>query len=420
MSALHCGRIQRITMHQQTYRHIFPERYQSIVYDWFIRYNPLYFFSALCVLFGMFLVSQGLNALAWTRGQLVLTGVMQVYELLLIAGAALLFRKAAQARPAVILGIMAVVLLFDSTFRVEVATTLEHSGRLSAIIWGFLALLKLGALAWAFRIKPSLSALVLPSLAVVALVTFPQLFQQHDALKGAFHLLATWVGVSLTVFTYWRRPRLTCHAPLDSWGQTVLRRASGAIWLIWGGFYFLHLLIWSQLFGIPLTIPHLTALLCLIPLLAMQEGWIWAGGVNVLAIAAFAPATVSVTALVLALVFSWRTWQNHQKRFMIGIILALSLAVWTINWQQWPLPAFNLWLSLVTAVILVGVAWRYQLPTALLPLLVGVYPCTKLVWALNTVGWGIILLVIGFMALLLGVAFNWGQPRHLNVSANRN
>ncbi len=51
---------------------------------------PPYFFSALCVLFGMFLVSQGLREMEWKQGQIILTVVIQCYEILLIAGAALL------------------------------------------------------------------------------------------------------------------------------------------------------------------------------------------------------------------------------------------------------------------------------------------------------------------------------------------
>ncbi len=101
--------------------------FQHVVYDWFVRYNPLYFFSALCVLLGMYFVSQGLEAMEWTAGQLLLSRVIQVYEILLIAGAALLFRGAKLSRPAVILGIMEMVFLFDCTFRAEAATTLEHT-----------------------------------------------------------------------------------------------------------------------------------------------------------------------------------------------------------------------------------------------------------------------------------------------------
>jgi hypothetical protein len=395
------------------------EQFHHIVYRWFVRYNPLYFFSALCVLVGIYLVSQGLNVIEWTSGQLLLTRVVQVYEVLLIAGAALLFRGAKQYRPAVILGIMEVVFLFDCTFRTEVATTLEHSERTVAIAWGIMVVLKLIALAWAFRLKLSATAFVVPVLAAIGIASFPQLFQEHDAIKGTIHLIATWCGIALTVFAYWKRPTILCKLSLDEWGQTVLRRASKAIWLIWVGFYFLHLLIWLNMFEIPVTILHLVSLLLLIPLLSKHEWWVWAGSVNALAIALVNPSTVSLTALAVALVLGWKAWRTQQKRLYVGTILALYIAVWTIGWQQWPLPEFNLWLSLVSAAMLILMAWRLQLPVALLPMLAGVYPIMKFLRSLSGLGWGIILLTIGFIALIVGVAINWSQRSPYSVGSKQ-
>ena len=71
-------------------------RVRKLLHYWFVQYNPLYFFSALCVLLGMFLVTRELPPLNWRQGQLFISGVMQAYELILIAGAALLFRGASQ------------------------------------------------------------------------------------------------------------------------------------------------------------------------------------------------------------------------------------------------------------------------------------------------------------------------------------
>ena len=70
------------------------------IYYWFVQYNPFFFFSALCVLIGMYLVTTGLSD--WYTGQLVLASVMNVYELCLILGAVLLFRVAGKRRPGVI------------------------------------------------------------------------------------------------------------------------------------------------------------------------------------------------------------------------------------------------------------------------------------------------------------------------------
>ena len=385
------------------------EQFHHIVYRWFVRYNPLYFFSALCVLVGIYLVSQGLNVMEWTQGQLFLTRVVQIYEILLIAGAALLFRGAKQYRPAVILGIMEVVFLFDSTFRTEVATTLEQSGRLVAIVWAIMVVLKLIALAWAFRLKLSMTAFVTPVLAVIGIVGIPQLLGDNYAIRDTIHLIATWCGIGLAVFIYWKRPTILCKLSLDEWGQTVLRRASKAIWLIWVGFYFLHLLVWLNMFEIPVTLLHLISLLLFVPLLSKHEWWIWAGSVNVLAIALFNPPAVSLTASVVAVVLGWKAWHTQQRRLYVGSVLAFYIAGWTFGWQQWPLPELNIWLSLGTAAVLILMAWRLNLSVALLPLIAGLYPVVKGLRSLSEFGWGILLLAIGFIALIVGVAINWSQ-----------
>jgi hypothetical protein len=93
----------------------------------------------------------------------------------------------------------------------------------------------------------------------------------------------------------------------------------------------------------------------------------------------------------------------------VGSVLAYYIAGWTFGWQQWPLPEINIWLSLMTAVILILMAWRLKLPVALLPLIAGLYPVVKGLRSLNEFGWGILLLAIGFITLIIGVAINWNQ-----------
>jgi len=48
----------------------FSERFKKKLHYWFVQYNPLYFFSAFCVLLGVFLISQGLEELGWKNGPL--------------------------------------------------------------------------------------------------------------------------------------------------------------------------------------------------------------------------------------------------------------------------------------------------------------------------------------------------------------
>jgi hypothetical protein len=173
--------------------------------------------------------------------------------------------------------------------------------------------------------------------------------------------------------------------------------------------YFCHLFIWVKLFDIPFTFLHLVSLLLLFPLLSKKEQKIWAGSGIAFAFALFNPSTVSLTALAVGLVFGWQGWHLQQKRLYVGAVLASYIAAWTLGWNRWPLPEFNLWLSLLTVAILIVMAWRLRLLIALLPLISSVYPAMKVVHSLNLLGKGILLLAIGFIALVVGVAFNWSQ-----------
>src|SRR4051794_24529894 len=89
----------------------------ALMHRWFVQYNPLYFASTLFVLLGVVLLTR--DPLDWSHGQLTLAGLIQLYELALIGGAALLFNLPGQRRPAVILAIVALIFAFDITFRTQ-------------------------------------------------------------------------------------------------------------------------------------------------------------------------------------------------------------------------------------------------------------------------------------------------------------
>jgi hypothetical protein len=387
----------------------FRERAQQILYEWFVQYNPLYFFSALCVLGGMFLISIGLQEMDWTRGQLWLTGVMQCYEILVIAGAALMFRKAFRKRPSVILGLMAVTFLFDCTFRTEAATTLDQYNQLTAGIWLALVVVKVLLLLWVFHLKISRSALLIIVLLSTGIAVFPQVFQQYDDAKAPIHLLATWYGVGLLALARWKRPSITCRLAFDAWGETVLRRIIRAAWFLCFGWYFFHLVVWTSLFDIQITLTHVTPWLLLALWLVKQEGWIWV--LSGISIAITEPATLCVIASIIGVTLIYKASALPQKRLYVGAVLAAYLSLWTYGWQQWPLPEVNLTISVVTAIVLIVIAWKLKLPFALLPLLAGVYPAVTGVQSLNFVEQGSLLLASGFLALLAGVAFNWSQRK---------
>jgi hypothetical protein len=130
----------------------------------FVQYNPLYLFSAICVLSGMLLISLALEKTDWKQGQILLTAVIQSYEIMLIIGGAILFRRAELYRPAVILGLLEVFFLFDCTFRTEAMFTFGRAGVFLTMTWMTMVALKVAVLKWVFRLKFSAMTIVVPAL----------------------------------------------------------------------------------------------------------------------------------------------------------------------------------------------------------------------------------------------------------------
>jgi hypothetical protein len=130
--------------------------WRDLLHYWFVQFNPLYFISAMCILFGVFLVARNMETLAPKspeRAQLVLLAVIQAYEWLLIGGAALLALRARVVRPAVILALLEAVFLFDCTFRLESIVFLGPLAYWLTAAWFLLTLLKVRLLAAALRLQ---------------------------------------------------------------------------------------------------------------------------------------------------------------------------------------------------------------------------------------------------------------------------
>ncbi len=384
-----------------------PDWFQNKFHRWFVQYNPLYFFSALCVVFGVFLVSRGMEEKDWVQGEIILTGVIELYEMLLLAGAALLFCKARQYRSAVILGVIEIVFLFDCTFQTEIIATFGYTGIILTFLWIAMAGLKLFALTWIFRLKTSISAFVIPILAAVGIAGFPHILGQADVDKTAIHLIATWFGIGLAGFVILKRPQVKCGIMLDKWGQTVLRRATLSAWMIWAGLYFYHVAIWLKLFDITLTISHIIPFVLLPVFISDTENGVWKGCLAAIAVSLLNPPGFSVTALVVGIVFAIQAWRIREKRLYVGTVISLNVACWTIGWQNWPLPEMNLYLNLATAVVLMLMGWRMRLYSAFLSVALGTVAWWIITGPHSLLEWGILFLIIGFIALIAGVIINW-------------
>jgi hypothetical protein len=323
------------------------------MHRWFVQYNPLYFASALLVLSGVVLMTR--DPLDWVHGQLVLAGLIQLYELALIGGAALLFHRPGQRRPAVILGIVALAFTFDLAFRTE---GLASTGVLPAsLLWAALFATKLALLVRALRVRlPRLHAMAWTAGGLM-LAVGPHFMTQ------AVLVAASWLGIALVGLVFCIPPRLTPRAVLDDWGRIVAARIGGFIPLFWALLYWLHIAAWCGIYEVRLTALCFLPAIAYAPFLVRGEGMTWLAGAVVLLAASLSPAHFTGIAIFLA----------------VGLV-AKALAC------GWP----RLFIAAAAALAV--------------PLL--------LPWLPARAGqWGAILLAGGFAALGAGVALNWWSGR---------
>ncbi|MHC5079617.1 MAG: hypothetical protein ACYTHN_11390 [Planctomycetota bacterium] len=378
---------------------------------WFVQYNPLYFFSVLCVLTGVYFVSRGFEEMGWKLGEFILTDIVQAYEFLVIAGAALLSRVARQKRPAVILGLLEVFLLFDSTLRTEALAAVGWPGIVGSALWWLLVPSKLLVLIWIFQLRFRFS-LFLPPLAALWVIAFgPHIFTAVDADPVTIHLLLTWTGVLIAAFVVLLRPKLSSSVPLDAWGRFVLRRCNRAVGWIWGGLFLIHLGAWMVQFNVELTFSHAAPFLLLLPLVLglEKEVWAWAFGAGAVAVALPLPATVAATALAAGILLALWAIREGTPRLWIGIVLALYLAASSLTWEAWPFPGPFLLPTLAATSVLALMGFFLRMPSAALTCLGLWLPYAKILAPQSRIELGILLLATGFVALVIGVSFSWNR-----------
>ncbi len=379
----------------------------------FVEYNPLFFFSALCILVGVMLASGGLGEIGWKKGQLLLAVVVQAYEILLIAATALLFRAARQKRPAVILGLTAAVFLFDWTFRTESMGTIGNGGSMAAAVWAMMIPLKLFLLCWVFRLRIRVPLILIPSLAAVGIALAPHVLLAADEYRPLIHLGVTWLGTALAAAVSLLRPRLETDMVLSDWGRTVIRRAGKAIWGIWAGLYAVHLIAWAVQFGVTIGAAHAVPALLLVALLSRRkiEAWVWTCCAASVLISVSTPITVAPTALVAGVILALAARETGRRRLLVGSVLAIRLAVLTLGWQAGPLPESTAVGTAVIVAALIAMGVLLRLPSAYVAAGLLALPVVIHYTPRNSLEWGTSLLAIGFLSLIVGVAINWDRRR---------
>jgi len=378
-----------------------------LFYRWFVLYNPLYFISALCFVFGVYLVSTGMNRINWIDGQIILTAVIEFYEILLLAGSFLLYRVASLRRPAVILAIINICFLFDCTYQIEHISSVPYFGQISTVIWIFLFALKLIALAWIFRLKVPLVGYIIPILAAVGIAIPPHFLYYTTIDNALIHLASIWYGALLAAIFLWFRPTVSCPDVRDPESNLILTRVINAAWLIWGGFYLFHTISWVRFFDIGVNPANLAPMFVVLPFISKKEEYTWVGSAVVILLSLTHPPVFWVATLLLGIVFVLNGINHRQPRLYIGAILSIYLTLLTMGWQNFPLPEPGFLLTVITGMGLVTIGLSYRLISAFIPVLFGGLAYWNPRGPRDIMEWGTLFIAVGFISLIAGILASW-------------
>ena len=441
---------------------------RSLLYRWFVEYNPLYLVSAALVLGGMVLTARGFAERGSLVGPLVGATIAEAYAGALIGAAALLTRVG-QRRPAVLLALVTVLYQSDLMLHTETCPYLGVAGAITAGAWLAAFVAKLYALAWALRVRVSRRAAATACLGALGLVVGPYALAVEGVTARAAGL---GVGAFVLALGALVPPTddeaVTSLAPLDAWGRTVLRRTVRAVWIVWSVLFALHVLFWSTQHPVD-GVPAFAALVLLAAHRAGAERRFWIASLALLgACAAIAPASFAALAVLVAAALVRRAFarvpleaassgapaaaaaatttmpspyrvgvgatnvpaaaRSHapaialvradvdaRERLLSGAVAATYLAAWTASWTAGPFPAHSLALDLAFAAAVAVLVLLLRARSVLVPFAIGVIHAvvaSRLVPAPRSLlEWGALTVSSGFVLLLACVAVSYRLRR---------
>ena len=427
--------------------------WRALLHRWFVVYNPFYLVSALLVLAGLHLVSSGLSREEGLLGRVGVAGLAELYAFAAIGGAALLMRNG-QKRPAVMLGMLALLYQVDLTLHTETCAAMGAFGAAFALPWVVLFGGKLAAIARALHVRLSRRtwAVALSGAVGLAALPFVLVFAPRELHPLRGFLVGAFVFALGALAPRNLEDMVSPTRPLDAWGTRVLRRVTGGTGLLFGAALLVHAHVWSSV----TVAPVLLALFALFVARREREKNVWMlhGLVLVAAVlvrpgelatvAAFAVLSLGLRAFSRLRTFEARpaepadasrtayrtpeaedsparsaTWlpqsrlepvaPNERARLLAGALSLSYLVVWTFDWRGGALPAHSPLLDL--ALLLGMAALVYRMRAARL----GLVPvATALVHGLvvsrlvpmpeSSLGWGAVALSSGFALLFASVA----------------
>ncbi|MCA9670387.1 MAG: hypothetical protein KC503_32550 [Myxococcales bacterium] len=421
-----------------------PTAATRLVTRWFVQYNPLYLISAAAVLAGLYLISRDLSEQSGQAADHWISFFTEGYQFALIACAALLYRRRGLRRPALMLALIAVAYFCDLTFETQVAALRGDVGLVFALIWLALTLVKLRALAWAMELRISRSGYALVALGAGGLVLMPQLLAR--GLLGPYGSAAVALfAFGLGLVAQLLPPRVDSEdAALDDWGKTVLARARLASWAILGAAVLGHMMWWSysyKLFSPTLPLAVAGFLFAARAQLA-RSVWVLVAA-SVLPVAFGEPhhlwcvSAMAAVALLLAArrervvgrrlersphaegaspyrleeqVHDTPLLARHDVAMYTAAACFAYAALWLglADYAGGPLPPHLLVVALpLVAAGLVAALWRRALSPAAAAIALGLstlYQRELVGTPQSAFGWGVLLVFVGFAALLCGLA----------------
>lgn len=432
----------------------------TLLYRWFVQYNPLYLVSAALVLHGVITLSQSLSGTG-LLGQLGITTIAEVYAWALIGSAAVLVRIGLR-RPAVMLMLIAALYQCDLTLHCATCPWLDGTGLIASVVWLVSFGAKLRALAWALQLSLSRSAMGVAMAGALGVAGLPWIVKAApDALAG--DILVAWT-FGLFAAALWTHRRVDSKVALDEWGRTVAHRCFRAIWGGWAVMAVLHVLFLAGHHPQPIAItPWLFAIVLLGTRKIESEVAAWGVVLATVAYAGLsAPAHLAVTAAMAAAVLTLRALRQptlraaeqsmpapvdpyrieavptvpprpelrftpalrgEMLRLLSGAAGLAYLAIWTHGWGGGPWPGHVLPLDLALVATGVVVAWSTRTAAPLSP---GFLTCLHWVIAARVIPMpktathqALAHVVAGFILLLasLGVSVWWSRRRTRSASS---
>lgn len=367
-----------------------------------LRSNPYFLFSAVFMLFGSLVVT---NSMSWSPQRLsrilTLTATINLYELLLVGLAVLLWRRPKSRRDASILLIIEAFFLVDVTFlNAELFAIDRWVGLAANVIVFALAVGKLTLIFRGIGIRPSPAAIGMIGVQLLALFALPGALKFYATHRGGTLPALAMLGVWWTLFAigvagvqlFRNRQRTDVLTGAAPWFAPLLVITSGVSLLAHAGtsqwIYDLH--FWGA---------------DLAPMLAL---------------AAFAACTVPTlrpagVIVALAAVFASQSHNNSLLIPLIGSPLHLTVAVvygvlaWTIFRAYFaPLLAAGASVALVAIfgpsveTMRGWIAWWVGKGDDLFDAL----------WPKTQTAWGVLSIVTSFILLAIGALVSLRRPPH--------